>query len=91
MEVLTNWTKEYMGFKPEEFMRLNSKTWMQRRKITEESEGSWSCESRKLSNEEYQVVQNQIEDVKRIVADLTDTAKYEEGYNAAMILMGQET
>lgn len=91
------WFTEQLAFEPIEFSRLNPHMWIQRRKIqlrTRDMDTGtvlYTCESRKLTNEEYEQIQNQIEDVKRIVADLTDTAKYEEGYNAAMILLGQET
>lgn len=92
---MNNWFTESMGFYPEEFMRLNPHMWIQRRNVKEQTddEGNivgYTCESRKLTNEQYNEVKTQIENVKRIIQDLTDTAKYEEGYNAALILLGEE-
>lgn len=85
------WQKEIMGFKPEnEFTPLNDTSWIQRRNIKPISDDMWSCEYRILNEKEYQDAFDEIVQIKRIIADLTDTAKYEEGYNAAMILLGRE-
>ena len=92
---MSNWFEESMGFRPEEFMCLNPHMWIQRRNVKEikDENGeviSYTCESRKLTNEQYNVVKTEIDNIKRIIQDLTDTAKYEEGYNAALVLLGLE-
>lgn len=93
---MQEWHREQTIEKTSEFTRLGPTSVIQRRKFEELPETldgkkqGYTCESRILTNAEYEQVRNQIEDVKRIVADITDTAKYEEGYNAAMILLGQE-
>lgn len=83
------WFAEHLGFYPDEFMPLNPNMWIQRRNVQPVETGGYVCESRKLNNEEYSKVKTQIEEVKRIIQDLTDSTKYEEGYNAAMILLGE--
>lgn len=92
---MTKWFNEQLGFYPEEFMRLNPQMWIQRRNIKtlRDDEGNitgYTCESRKLTNDDYSEVRTQIEDTKRIIEDLTETAQYKEGYEAAMILLGQQ-
>lgn len=95
---MTNWVEEYANTKLPEFQRLNPNMWMQRRNFREyaydsENENTpitYICECRKINNEEYQQVRNQIEDTKRIVNELAGVSKYEDGYKAAQILLGDD-
>lgn len=53
---MPEWTKELLGRKPEEFEKLNESTYIQRRNIRENEDeeiGGWICESRKISDVEY--------------------------------------
>lgn len=89
---MTDWVTEYSNSKPQEFQKAGPKTWIQRKGITQNYEKTaWTDQMRFLTEVEYEQVKSQKELIKQTVEQMTgDLSKYEEGYNAALILLGEE-
>lgn len=92
----TEWTREQCSVQPEQFAPLNDRTYIQRRNIVRapEMEGvkdpGWVCESRKISADVYQEIMEQADLVQQVVLETTDTEKYKDGYDAAVVFLGAE-
>ena len=86
----TGWTREQgTGANPEQFTRLNTETYIQRRDIVSTDHG-WECESRTISADVYDEIQEQISLISQVVNETTEVDKYTDGYDAAVILLGGE-
>lgn len=86
---MTEWTQEQLAHQPDEFTPISEKTIMQRRNIQKiEHEGQdgqpayteYTCESRKLSNAEYQTILQKTEDermndIEDVIASLIGGTK----------------
>ncbi len=95
------WINETLTREPEEFQKLNSSTYIQRRNIIQSrADGSYTCESRKITADEYEeIMSKRTADkeaviLKTMIAEFTRaatiTAEYQDGYEAAKILLGGE-
>lgn len=86
----TDWTKEFCGYLPPEFEKINSDTWAQRKNIEKRpkgddgSDGGWQCEVRFISED----LKIQVEMVKEVVGENEDVSELKTGYEAATILFG---
>lgn len=93
------WIKESLSREPLEFEKLNASTYIQRRNITKTEDG-YTCDTRKITVDEYEeIISKRTADkeaavLKAIVAEFTRsasiTAEYQDGYEAAKILLGGE-
>ena len=93
----TEWTTEQItGEKPAQLVQLNPDTYIQRKNITqapEREDGAdpgWVCESRMISKDVYEDIQEQTDIIREVVNDTTEADKYKDGYDAAVILLGGE-
>lgn len=89
----TEWQKDIASFKPPEFEKANQKEWIQRRNIqevTENGETVWESELRFISNDVYEDLMDMKDISEYVIQNVAPMAQYYEGYNAAMILLGQE-
>ena len=88
------WEIEYLSNKPEnEFEKLNDSMYIQRVEIEETMRDDcqiFVCKSRKISLDEYLEIMERKNEIRQVVLETTNTAAYEEGYRAAMILLGGE-
>lgn len=93
------WIRETLSREPEEFERVNNTTFMHRiniEKIEDPSEDgenimiSYICDAKAISIDEYQEIMGRRDEIRKIVLETTNTAAYEDGYQAAMILLGGE-
>lgn len=63
----TGWTREQgTGEKPEQFARLNAEAYIQRRNIISTDHG-WECESRFISADVYDEIQEQTDIIRQVV------------------------
>ena len=86
----TEWKKEHIPSEPSIFQMLNPTTYMQRRNITKTEEG-YTCESRKISKDIYDELQDQAAFVSQVVSQTAAVdQEYKDAYTAAMILLGGE-
>lgn len=88
------WIKETLTRKPEEYEKINDSTYARRINIEEIEDGengaAYICDKKLISLDEYSQVLERREEIKKIVLETTNTAAYEDGYKAAMILLGGE-
>lgn len=90
------WVKDFSSVEPREFEKASNDTWIQRRsikKIEDPESGSiyWVSEIRFISDKEYRNVYDQKQLILETANSLLSSYDlYQQGYDAAMILLGQE-
>lgn len=93
------WFKEVLAREPNEFERISPSSYIQRRNITK-SEDGYICEFRKITIDEYDEIiskrtaEKEAAVLKTMIAEFTRaatiTTEYQDGYEAAKILLGGE-
>ena len=61
------WSNEVMTFEPEPFAKINETTRIQRVNIVKNEDGTWSCKSRFISEEDY----------RQLLSDMSSPAQLE--------------
>ena len=84
------WFKDYINVNTDEFQRLNDSTYIQRRNFEQIDEEQYVCDARLITLDEYNEIMERRDEIKKVVLETTNTAAYEDGYKAAMILLGGE-
>lgn len=90
----TEWKKDISSIKPPEFQRANSKEWIQRKNIQNETniDGSmiWTSELRFISNDVYENLIEMRDVSESVLQSVAPFASYYDGYKAAQILLGDD-
>lgn len=88
---MVNWVQDSFIGERGEFTRLNANHIQQIRNVVKMGDDMYTCESRIITNEEYDQIVEQRRYVEEILGIKQKAEEYEDAVNAVNILMGGTT